>query len=413
MRFRASILALCLTLLPSAICLAQGLPNDLPSAGPVQVGEVVEASYETPHPYSGAGAVGFALVSKQEIHLSGATYVAPYFSRFELAPGDYVIVRSPDSRRSWRYERFGKGELGKTGGFWGIHIPGDRLVIELYSRGLNHGFGYAIDRVARGFAGGFPVDPEAICGVDDMDWAQCYENTESRIYQESRAVARLLISGTALCTGWLVGDQGHLLTNNHCISSQAAASNTNFEFMAEGACGEVCGQLQCPGTIVTTMSTLIQTNPAFDYSLLLLDTNPTPTYGFLQLRETGPEIDERIYIPQHPGGQGKRIAVESTDPNDASGFGEIDQIFPLGAGLLASYYADTTGGSSGSPIIGYEDHCVVALHQGTLGCAAQGNVGNVIDQIITDLGANLPSNAICSGDEIFTDGFESGDATAW
>ncbi len=414
MRAKTLCLFVCLTCLHSTSGLAQSSSlSDLPMTGPIQVGEVVAGLYETAHPYNASGTAEFALLSEHEIHLSGATYVAPFFSRFELAPGDYVIVRSPDGQRSWRYERFGKGELGKTEGFWGIHIPGDRAVIELYSRGLNHGFGYTIDRLARGFVGSVPPDQEAICGVDDMDWAKCYEASEPRIYEESRGVARLLINGTGLCTGWLVGDEGHLMTNNHCISTQAAASNTNFEFMAEGECGEVCGQLQCPGVVVTTMSTLIQTNPTFDYSLLLLDTNPTGTYGYLQLRETGPVLDERIYIPQHPGGQGKRIAVESTDPHDASGFGEIDTIGPSGGSILGTYYADTSGGSSGSPVLGYSDHCVVVLHLGTFGCAGMGNTGNVIDSIITDLGANLPNNALCAADSIFADGFESGDVSGW
>ncbi|MEM7350197.1 MAG: serine protease [Acidobacteriota bacterium] len=391
--------------------LGQGTAGEALERGPLQVGEVVEQQFDTAHPYSGLGTKGFQRISSQEIHLPGATYVAPHFSRFELAPGDYVIARSPDNRRSWRYERYGKGELGKTDGFWGIHVPGDRMVLELYSRGFNQGFGYTVDRVARGSVSIYPV-PEAICGADDADWAQCYIDTEPEVYEEARAVARLLIQGTGLCTGWLVGDEGHLFTNNHCISTAAAAANTNFEFMAEGACGEFCGQLQCPGDVVTTMSTLIQTNSTMDYTLLLLDTNPTATYGFIQLRETGPVVGERIYIPQHPSGNGKRIALESTDSHDPTGFAQLDQILP-GAGILGTYYADTSGGSSGSPVLAYDDHCAVILHQGTFGCAGAGNAGNVVDQIITDLGSNLPNSALCSADSIFADGFESGNTNAW
>ncbi|MGB5513256.1 MAG: hypothetical protein WBP36_01915, partial [Thermoanaerobaculia bacterium] len=41
------------------------------------------------------------------------------------------------------------------------------------------------------------------------------------------------------------------------------------------------------------------------------------------------------------------------------------------------------------------------------------NRGVAVPLLITDLGANLPNNAIGSGEEIFADGFESGDTTAW
>ncbi|MEM7584570.1 MAG: serine protease [Acidobacteriota bacterium] len=385
----------------------------VPEAGPMQVGELVAERYDTAHPYIGPGTKEPALILTHEIHLTGATYIAPHFSRFELAEGDYVIVRSPDGRRSWRYEGYGKGELGRTEGFWGIHIPGDRLFVELYSQGTHQAYGYTIDHVARGFAPDVPVIPEAVCGIDDSDWAQCYSGTEPEIYSESRAVARLLINGTARCTGWLVGNEGHLFTNNHCISTPQAAANTDFEFMAEGMCGEFCARGACPGDIVTTMSTLVQTNGTFDYTLLLLDTNPTDTYGFFQLRETGPVEGERIYIPQHPRGEGKQIAVASTHPSDASGFGEIDRVFVNGTATLGTYYADTAGGSSGSPIVGYDDHCVVVLHQGTFGCTGLGNTGNVIDQIIADLGPNLPEAALCSPSEIFSDSFETGDTSRW
>ncbi|KAE9036749.1 hypothetical protein PR002_g6919 [Phytophthora rubi] len=40
------------------------------------------------------------------------------------------------------------------------------------------------------------------------------------------AVARLLIltsTGSVFCAGWLYGNEGHFITNNHCISQQAHA----------------------------------------------------------------------------------------------------------------------------------------------------------------------------------------------
>ena len=68
---------------------------------------------------------------------------------------------------------------------------------------------------------------------------------------------------------------------------------------------------------------------------------------------------ESIYIPQHPRGYGKKIAMKDgmapatiidTDYNGGCGSHEV------------AYKADTEGGSSGSPVLGLEDHAVIALH---------------------------------------------------
>jgi hypothetical protein len=212
----------------------------------------------------------------------------------------------------------------------------------------------------------------------------------------SRAVARLLINGTGLCTGWLVGSGGHLMTNEHCIGSAADALNTDYEFMAEGAtCATSCATaMGCPGTVVATSATLVQLDAPLDYALVKLPTNPVATYGFLQMRNTHTNAAERIYIPGHPQGWGKKIALHSTDPNDTSGYCEIASTNePACTGSAIpdiGYFCDTQGGSSGSPVIGLCDNAVVALHH----CGGCPNLGVPIDEIITDLGSNVPPNSI-------------------
>ena len=361
---------------------------------------------ESPHPYAAVeqrGANG--ALHTDTLHHPGASYIAPHFATLELEQGDYVIVRSPDGSRSWRYDNT---HPGARDGFWGIHIPGDTALIELHSptmhrQGVLNQYGYRIDRYARGYTaqelqGTQGLVAEALCGVDDSGWARCYEASEPQIYNHGRAVARLLINGTNACTGWLVGNQGHLLTNNHCISTETDAQNTDYEFMAEGAtCGTSCASWgACPGTVVATGATLVKTDAPRDYTLLQLPTNPTGTYGFLQLRSTGAVVDERIYLPQHPGAYGKKIAVNSTAAADASGYAEVyslnEAACQSGGPSDVGYYADTQGGSSGSPVIGYADHQVVALHH----CANCANRGVPIQTIITHLGSSLPQCALRS-----------------
>ncbi len=343
-----------------------------------------------------------------------ASYISIHFTDFDLADGEYVEVTSPEGTYSYHYE--GKGKVVRNGEdtlstFWASHIPGDTAVIKFINKGGGEG-SFTIDRWVHGYDSNMVADlmsqettpgHEAICGNDDKDWAPCHTGTE--MYDRSQAVARLLINGSSACTGWLLGSEGHLVTNEHCISSQATADNTDYEFLAEGAtCLTDCsGWFACSGTVEASSGTLVQDSASLDYALVLLPSNITGTYGFLQLRDTLPDIAEQIYIPQHPGAKGKQIGVvddqaggdfcrvlSNNGPACAGGPGDIE------------YTCDTEGGSSGSPVIAASDNLVVALHhcRGDFGAGCGSydpNRGVPIPSIITDLGTNLPNDAIGDG----------------
>jgi hypothetical protein len=377
-------------------------PEAAPTQGPTRVGEEVRATYSSPEVRLDLSAARAepTLVWSDEIRFPGASYIAPHFERFVLPAGSYLVVRSPDASRVRTYAGDGKAGLGRTEGFWGTHIPGDVAVLELYSSLPVVAGAVRIDSYARGYAAQESIEgpgQEAICGVDDSDWAQCYTASEATVYDRSRAVLRLLIQGTSACTGWFVGSEGHVMTNEHCIGSSSAALNTDYEVMAEGSCAQNCASFgACPGTVVASSGTLIQTNSPLDYTLILLPTNPTPTYGFYRMRAAGAALNERIYIPGHPAAWGKRISVESSDSRDESGFCEVWSLSttPCSGGPGdTGYFCDTRGGSSGSPVVGYSDHNVVSLHH----CANCPNRGVPIEAVIDDLGANLPADAV-SGD---------------
>ncbi len=373
-------------------------------AGTEKVGEEIVKTYGTAHPYPATAAAAPQLIQADVVGYSGATYIAPHFSRFRLAKGDYVIVRSPDGLQSWKYEGLGRAALGESkGGFWAVHIKGDTAIVELFSRQGGE-FGYDIDRFARGFRAEETQDlrQEELCGPDDSQWARCYEVSEPTIYEKSKAVARLLIGGTSACTGWLVGSAGHLMTNNHCISTQDDADNTDYEFMGEGStCTTDCSSFGgCPGTIVASSASLVQTDYYLDFTLVQLPTNASTTYGYLRLRSTVPTIGERAYLPGYPQAWGKRIAVASTHPANPSGFCQVDSITEPscteGPVPDIGYWCDTQPGSSGSPYLAYSDNKVVALHhcnQGP-GCSSGPNLGVPIPDIIAALGENLPPDSV-------------------
>lgn len=368
--------------------------------GPIQVGDEILESFATPHPYKGRG-----LVFEQVFHNPGSGYLAIHFSKFDLGPGDKVEISSPDGKFYFTYKDKGKvvrGGEAVLSNFWARHMPGDTAIVRLYSNSRKGGWGFEIDKWVAGYeahiieallTGMDDADVEAICSNDDKEWAKCYEGTT--MYDKGRAVARLLMNGSSACTGWLLGSEGHVMTNNHCVGSQSTADNTDFEFMAEGdTCQTNCASwLACPGTVEATSGTLIKTDYDLDYSLILLPTNITSTYGYLQLRDTLPTIGERIYIVQHPGAWGKQMAVWSdVDGGYCNVYSTTSTPCHGGPGDIG-YYCDTAGGSSGSPVLAYSDHLVISLHH----CANCPNRGLPIPAIISHLGSAIPNDAIGGG----------------
>jgi len=364
------------------------------------VGEEVALRYESPHPYQG-GRSGGEMVWTQTISYTekDASYVALHFSDVRIGRNDQLIVKSPDGTRTWSYS---SDEINAKGNaLWSIPIYGNTVIVEIHAYNPGGDFGYVVNKIARGFTQTElnlrDGDPESICGDDDSQEAMCYTTTEPIVYERGRAVARLWLNGIINCTGFLLGSEGHLMTCNHCIGNVTDAANTTVEMMAEGAdCTTDCRMLgACPGTIEATSVTMVQTSCNLDYSLVQLPTNITPTYGFLQMRGTGPALGEQIYIVGHPAGWGKRVSFDSDSPQDApDGVAHVHTLTENscwcgGAANRVGYFADTRGGSSGSPVIAYSDHCVLAVH----GCGGCPNDGANVSLIIEDLTV-IPNDAI-------------------
>ncbi len=284
----------------------------VPVQGMVRIGDTYDTDLSTPHPYN-SGVPG-QMVWFDVVHHPESTLIKLHFSNFDLAPGDWVIVRSPDDAYSYMYT--GKGRQSSTPGtFWAVYIPGDTALVELYSGGGETAYGYDID--AYGSGDPLPLqNPESIpnighvCGPGE-DWknAQCYSGT---MYEKPKAVMRMTWpppgGGIAVCTAWLVGSEGHVLSNEHCINEQQYLDGADFEFMAEGNCSQNCEfWLACPGTVWQGTQTFVTAKDELDYALYHLGGNPQNTYGYLQVRQSGPVINEEFYLANHVNGYGKQI----------------------------------------------------------------------------------------------------------
>jgi hypothetical protein len=374
-------------------------------------GEKLPISIETAHPYHFGSLVKKLGVPQASytIHHPGATYITPHFAEFDLALWDYVIVRSPDNSRQWKYTRNGLNGMPKIpGGFWGITIPGDTAIIDLFQLGVVGSYGFKIDNYARGFTAAEVQQnsynkTEALCGTNDSKNAICYETTEPNAYNSSGPVVRLRFDGNHGCTGWLFGSEGHILTNSHCFEEPEDIATVQIEFNAQGAhCSQDCMKTYgCPGKIEAVGAAIVQENPDLDYVLIKPNTKTdlVAKYGYLKARMEETFTGEQIYIPQHPLAWGKQLAIESSYPGDL-GVCSIYSIVKMADEVVTLVtFADTQKGSSGSPLISYDDNLVVGLFYGSSTVStwnstpACPNYATPILDIVDDLLVNLPKCA--------------------
>lgn len=314
-----------------------------------------------------------------------ASYVKVNFDLFDLPPGAQVVVSNPQGTEVYRY---GAGstddytvdaELGQDGkySFSAMSISGPVAIVRVLTREGQRGAEgkYAGLRISSYYAGyPEPAVPElekrgllqpgagkSICGVDDKRDAVCFGNTTTA-YQRSLPVARLLIGGRSLCTGWRVGSGDKMFTNNHCFTTSTQAAGTEVWFNYQRT---TCGGTT--NTVPTKVSgrTVLRTNTTYDYTLFTINNASTvSSFGFLSLDVRAPRVGEGIFIAQHPGGKPKQIATTSDRDSGScrvNGLSTTD----------AAYYCDTEGGSSGSPVFATSSGKVVALHH-LGGCTNQG-----------------------------------------
>ena len=324
----------------------------------------------------------------------GASYVKLHFNRLAMLPGEYVTVSSADGKEKYRYKA---PKLVGTGAanLWAMSVTGDTAVLEVHKGAAKRAkagalagrLGIGVDRVARGFSRAEQrrhtrpiVAPsrtsreESVCGADTSTDAVCYRSSDPVAYTRSKAIARLLINGTELCTGWRIGARNRIITNNHCFTTSAAAFDTEVWFNYQCA---TCGGFNVFQPTKVWGEKVLATDHVYDYTLFTVDNfAAVKKFGFLQLDTVRPAKGQELYVPQHPAGEPTRIAgslgdqagnCAVTDPG-YTGYAPKSDV---------AYYCDTEGGSSGSPVISRATNKVVALHHFG-GCPNSGVRGDLL-----------------------------------
>jgi hypothetical protein len=327
----------------------------------------------------------------------GADYVKVHFARLALAPGDRVQVS--DVGGAERYEYTAK-ELHDADD-WSMSVSGERAVVRVVKarddvfgiRSKLADLGVTVDKVARGHTAterakndadrraALAAAPheESICGRNETENAACYKSTDPVAYSNAKPVARILIDSVELCTAWRVGTQNRMLTNHHCFTSTREARNTEVWFNYE------CAQCDGGATLRPTKvmaDQVLATDSILDYTLFSVrNFDQISRFGYLDVDDRAPVRGEELYIPQHP--RGAPTVITTQDSTERNGQCAVsDPAYDgYGPGTDMSYFCDTDGGSSGSPVISRRTNKVIALHHFG-GCP---NSGVRIDRIAEQL----------------------------
>jgi lysyl endopeptidase len=346
-----------------------------------------------------AAPVGERIIQQPIVHIAsdghsvfsrpGATFIAVHLASVHLNNGDHVVLVDASG-----VEHLIEVNVDTDGEANLPPIAGDRIDLKL--RCASSDCFVNVDRFSRGLTKEEREERSTLsefvqtCGDLDLENAVCQKGTA--VYDHSKPVARLMRGGEYACTGWLIGTEGHLLTNYHCINGPKQAAATTFEFLAEGdTCSTDCFEWgACPGRLTISGAKLIYASDTLDYALVQLPSFFAAKLGYLTIRSTVPGDKERVYIPQHPAAQGKQIAVRSSVPQDAqnpdAGFCKltgykVDSCRPASPIKDYAYHADTDSGSSGAPIIAFSDNKVIGMHQ----CSGCPNTGIPIKLIVDDM----------------------------
>lgn len=162
--------------------------------------------------------------------------------------------------------------------------------------------------------------------------------------RRARAVARIKGADGSLGTGFL-GTGDLLVTNHHVLRSREAAAGAiaqfNYQKTVDGRDAEMEELRLDPEAFFATSA-------ADDCTVVKVTGEPSARWGAIELEPARIQVDARVNIIQHPGGDQKQLSF----------FHNL--VVFVGDGRV-QYLTDTLPGSSGSPVFD-KDWKLVALH---------------------------------------------------
>ncbi|TYZ63701.1 hypothetical protein PybrP1_004036 [[Pythium] brassicae (nom. inval.)] len=260
---------------------------------------------------------------------------------------------------------------------------------------------FALDKVLGLWSNKLNVKKEAQCGVVTVKNPQCFTGEMYKMSKSVLQFSRAKPNGEiGVCTAWLWGKTGLVLTNNHCVQVSAQTLNATLLVHKEIDCKADCTIATCKVAAAVYgwwgEIRLLKTNEVLDYTLLQITNKQkvadlVKNFGYLKLQRAPTKVGDQIYIVQHPNGHAKKIAA--TDDDSGSKAAKIESTnfrMKLGANFqngLLKYSADTDNGSSGSPVISRSSNAVVGMHRAGRTCE---NVATPANVLLDELEMYLP-----------------------
>ncbi len=338
----------------------------------------------------------------ETVEIPGASFLKAHLVDVNLRAGDRLLVRSASGRVV--EEITGRGPKG-LGSFWTLSAFGDRLVLELELKTSYAVPPFRVDQVIVGDADLLAPpappkvpsrDPESICAPADFEDVICYQGDAGKWASVLASVGVMSVGGdpnsALFCSGSNVSPLNYLLTNQHCIETQAECDTSEFVFKFyrtgcnNGSAPTADWQsFRCDQ--VVAQSPFIDCDQGLgdlDFTLATVIGDPASTFGFVDPDPTPLTDGEAIYIVQHPDGRPHEITHGCCEDVDADG-------------TVLRYYdtLDTEGGSSGSPIFRDADDKLVGLHHcGGCSTPGTGNRGMLMSDIYPLIEEFLCSSAV-------------------
>lgn len=402
-RVRRSLMMLCLLLAPFSIVTAQisegGLPYSLKSSylksavelpvystRSMNIDELLEEDRDFPTPYRYSVFENLSIdirsegisqdlpseggkIWRYQIESEQGKALQIYFNRFRLPPGAKLFLYNEDYSRI--YGAFTERNNHARNSLMIADFEGNEVVIEYFEPYETEFQGL----VRIGSIGKAYRNIQKSSSSEDENGFVNVNCPEGEDWQnEKHSVVRFSFrTGNSgyLCSGALVNNMKndgtpYFLTANHCLASEAEASTVvayfNYEFY--GCDGEFRGQ-----NMSISGASLLATASNSDYTLLLLDAIPLPSYQpyYAGWDATGDPGEFSVGI-HHPNGNPKKISIDDSaavNYDETIGWQGGSSTPPNSHWKVVFDLGRTSTGSSGSPIFNDQGLIIGQLHGGS------------------------------------------------
>jgi len=263
---------------------------------------------------------------------------------------DYVVaVRD---RNGGLVARYPAAELRFKQEVWSPPVPGASVEVVVETAATDTvGIAIAVTGI---IAQRTPGDPmlSVLGDTFDLEPVESFRLEKPEIFKAALAVAKLMFvrDGKSLaCTGFMIDDD-RMLTNEHCINSQAVCDSAVALFGFDSSADMTSDMVRDQSAACLEFQSM---DPKLDVAMVRLANSPGKRWGRLKLASAKP--DELSIVIHHPNGDPKYVTREDCFVGKLPADGRAkDTDF--------SHRCDTMGGSSGSPVLSRRSLEVIGLH---------------------------------------------------